>query len=227
MLPITAGIPPHRVDNPKGPPRAFTDSRPTRRKATARQSPYSRLRPRRASLRLRWSSLVRPSRRPTAPTGVDSQSSGDASDSAASGAANTSPAPAASSPYGSASVSSAAGSGQSGTPKLYERLLSFRDSAFSTPASSANDANAAPASPNPATEQSAKRPAPHRHLDQPAALRLAAAGQPSCGEHHGQRRPVGAADLAAGCTRRPVGRPRAAKRADRRTSRRLRRGPRR
>jgi uncharacterized repeat protein (TIGR01451 family) len=109
-----------------------------------------------------------------APTLLDPQSSANANDWAASRAANTGVAPAAPTPYGSASAGSAAGSDQSNSPKMYERLLSFRDSAFINPAASAGAANAAPASSGPTLQQPASPT-----LQQPASPTLQQPASPT------------------------------------------------
>ena len=104
---------------------------------------------------------------------------------------------------GSASAGSAAGSGQSGTPRLYERLLSFRDSAFSAPASAGD---AAPGSLGSWPQQPAYiTPVPDASTNSsrsvsPPPVGSGAANAPATGSRLARRsgQPEAAADLSAG-----------------------------
>jgi uncharacterized repeat protein (TIGR01451 family) len=101
---------------------------------------------------------------------------------------------------------SAASSSQPSTPRLYERLLSFRDSAFGDSAGSATVVGPAVASPGPSPQQSAGiAPTPDlssnsgRSVLQPPSS-PAAGGSTSSGNEWTQRtsRPEASADLSSG-----------------------------
>ncbi len=110
--------------------------------------------------------------------------------------------------YNSATTPSTSGSGQPGTPRLYERLLSFRESAFSTPASPGSAADLAPASSGPSPRQPADMaPAPDATTNSPRSV-LQSPVSPSAGSTTSNgsgfagrtSQPEAPADLSAGRT---------------------------